>query len=289
MINLNAIPLDYEPRQKILPKLPQYVSSQGYKEPEMSEWQSAFLCGVIKAIRPKKILEVGVAGGGTTAIILQTLEEIGQPYKMHSVDIAEKFYKDKTKATGFLAMFAKENIFGNLRGTHEFYLGRYLPQVIDEIGGDIDFVVLDTIHFLPGEVLDFLAVLPYLTADAVIVLHDVIYNQLSVNHINGHATTILFSAVIAEKFINFIPDEDNSKFRYPNIAAFQINEQTAANIENVFLSLILRWNYFPSEAELITYRKFYRRFYSEELCEIFQEAIDMNAFNFYLAQLAQRK
>lgn len=289
MIKLNAIPLDYEPRQKILPKLPICV-----RGPEMTESESAFLCGLLKKRRPKKFFEVGISGGGTTSIILQALEDIGQPYEMHSTDIAEKFYYDNTKTIGFMATFAKENNliaspYSTLSGTHKFYLGKVLPQVIDEIGGDIEFVILDTIHRIPGESLDFLAVLPYLTADAIVVLHDISLNQLKLQYFNCNATCVLFSAVTAEKFVNFIPDEDNSKFRYPNIAAFQINEQTAANIENVFLSLILRWSYFPSEAELITYRKFYRRFYSEELCEIFQEAIDMNAFNFYLAQLAQRK
>lgn len=109
MIKLNEIALDYEPRKKILPKLPEYVSPKGQREPEMSEFESAFLCGAIKQFRPKKILEVGVAGGATTAIILQALEDLGEPYEMHSVDVSEKFYADKTKSTGFLAMFALKN------------------------------------------------------------------------------------------------------------------------------------------------------------------------------------
>ncbi|MBR1647411.1 MAG: hypothetical protein IJ685_11645 [Selenomonadaceae bacterium] len=58
MIRLNELPLDFEPRRKILPKLPAFDG-----EPEMSEFESAFLCGALKTFRPKKILEVGVAGG----------------------------------------------------------------------------------------------------------------------------------------------------------------------------------------------------------------------------------
>ena len=85
--------------------------------------------------------------------------------------------------------------------------------------------------------------------------------------------------------MNFQPEGE--LFRYPNIAAFQVNEQTRANIENVFLTMILRWSYLPSAAELVLYREHYRRFYSEGLCAIFQEAIDMNAYNFYL--MMQRK
>ena len=287
MIKLNAVPLDYEPRQKILPKLPQYVSPQGYSEPEMSEFESAFLCGMLKTCRPKKILEVGVAGGGTTAIILQTLEDISEPYEMHSIDASATFYRDKTKPSGFMAMVAlQNNLFAppqsTLHGKHEFYLGKFLPQVIDSIGSDIDFVILDTMHIMPGEGLDFLAVLPYLTPDAVVVLHDVTFNQTSVKNVNGHATTALFSAVTAEKFLNFLPD-NNSKFVYPNIAAFKVNEHTRSNIENIFLTMTLRWAYLPSKGEINLYRTHYQRHYPKELCAIFNEAIKMNLYNMVIA------
>lgn len=283
MIHINAIPLDYEPRRKVLPNLPDYVSPKGEREPEMSESQSAFLCGIIKTYRPKKILEVGIAGGATTAIILQALEDLGEPYEMHSVDLKEKFYRDSRFLTGFLAEFAKEKIFGELHGAHKFHLGKVLPQVIDEIGDGIDFVILDTAHSMPGEGLDFLAVLPYLKDNAIIVLHDVIFHQWAFNAPQAIATGILFSAATAEKFLNFLPDDQSDPIRYPNIAAFKINEQTAENIDNVFLSLVLRWSYLPSAQELIIYCQHYRRFYSVELCEIFQEAINMNVYNFWLA------
>ena len=223
-----------------------------------------------------------MAGCATTAIILQTLEDLDEPYEMHSVDLSERFYRQPKLNTGFMAAFAKEKVFGELRGTHEFHLGKVLPQVIDEIGGEIDFMILDTVHSMPGEVLDFLAVLPYLKVGSVVVLHDVSLNQSKVQSLfNSHATTVLFSAVTAEKFLNF---DEQALFRYPNIGAFQINEQTLENIENVFLTMILRWIYMPPEKEIVTYRRHYKRFYSAELCEIFQEAIDMNAYNFWKAQ-----
>ena len=170
-----------------------------------------------------------------------------------------------------------------MSGEHKFHLGKVLPQVIDEIGGEIDFMILDTVHSMPGEVLDFLAVLPYLKIGSVVVLHDVSLNQIPrpYDNFNTHATGVLLSAVTAEKFLNF---DEQALFRYPNIGAFQINEQTLENIENVFLTMILRWIYMPPEKEIVTYRRHYKRFYSAELCEIFQEAIDMNAYNFWKAQ-----
>ena len=287
MIKLNAIPLDYEPRNKILPKLPEWVDSDGNREPEMSEFESAFLCGVLKQFRPKKVLEVGVAAGGSTAIILQALEDLGKPYEMHSLDINAQFYRDKAKPTGFMAAFAKENNLitpqSTLCGEHKFHFGRYLPQVIDKIGGDIDLVILDTRHRMPGEGLDFLAVFPYLKIGSVIVLHDVAYNHIKPQHIDGHATTVLFSAVMASKFLNFVPDDGRSRYVYPNIAAFQINDQTRANIENVFLTMVLRWAYLPLLEEIKLYLNHYQRHYPPELYKIFVEAVKMNLYNMVIA------
>lgn len=54
-----SVSLYDEPRKTILPKLDLPVG-----EPEMSEFESAFLCGMLRSVHPKKILEVGVAGGG---------------------------------------------------------------------------------------------------------------------------------------------------------------------------------------------------------------------------------
>ncbi len=280
MIHLNAIPLDYEPRRKIISKL-SMQNTWNDVFVLMTEFDTAFLCGALKTFRPKKILEVGVAAGGSTAIILQTLEEIGEAYEMHSVDLNPNFlfegYTDRP--VGFVTTYAKEKFFGKMSGTHKFHIGKILPQIIDEIGSGIDFVIIDTVHRLPGEVLDFIAALPYLADNAVVVLHDVSLHQSEAAEEN--ATGVLFGAVTAEKFLSFQPDE--YLFRYPNIAAFKVNEQTAANIENVFLSLILRWNYFPDE-QIKIYRQHYRRFYSDALVEIFQDAIDMNAYNFATAQ-----
>lgn len=274
MIRLNAVPLDYAPRQKILSALSAHGS--GLENLFLTtEFDLAFLCGLLKTFRPRKIVEVGVAAGASTVTMLQALEDSGERYEMHSVDLFARQKVYRNEPTGFLATLAKERIFGTLKGTHEFHFGKILPQVIDEIGGDVDFVFLDTVHRLPGEVLDFLAVLPYLTDDAVVVLHDVALHHRE--NPKDDATGVLFGAVTANKFLNF--QADSELFRYPNIGAFQVNEHTAAYVENVFLSLILRWDYWPTDEQVAVYREHFRRFYADALVEIFQEAVDMNGYN----------
>ena len=192
---------------------------------------------------------------------------------MKSVEISNKFYLDPQKDAGFLAEPIKKSL---QVGEHQFYFGTTLPLVIDEIGNDIDFVILDTMHALPGEILDFLTVLPYLKDNAVVCLHDVSLNQRpGTQFFNAHATALLFSAVTANKILNFIIN-DNINFQYPNIAAFQINSDTIKYIENVFLALILRWIYFPSGKDLKGYAEIISRYYPQELFLIFQKALIMN-------------
>ena len=67
---------------------------------EMSELQLSMLCGLIKEYRPQKIVEVGVAAGGTTAVILNCLSLIELDTWVYSVDLSERYYRDTSKKTG---------------------------------------------------------------------------------------------------------------------------------------------------------------------------------------------
>lgn len=81
--------LMWEPRKEALGKITRVAN-----EPKMSEFESAFVCGIIKEIRPRKILEVGVAAGGTTSIILQCLADLNMgDCEFYSADLNEKYYR----------------------------------------------------------------------------------------------------------------------------------------------------------------------------------------------------
>lgn len=169
--------------------------------------------------------------------------------------------------------------YSEMCGKHFEHYGTIFPLIVDKIGGDVDFVILDTMHSLPGEVLEFLTFLPYLKKDACVVLHDVFWNQINYERFNANATGVLFGAVKADKFLNLIPDNADLIYRYPNIAAFQINEQTMENIADVFLMLAGRWSYFPSRYHLRAYYKILQKHYSPELCDIFKNFIKANYLN----------
>ena len=235
---------------------------------EMTDAQLGFLCGLIRDKQPKKIVEVGVASGGTTLVILQCLKMLELNSSLFSVDLNERLYSDKEKETGYVARNnEKDDRYASLY--HRYLLGKYLPEVLPEIDNGIDFLILDTVHHLPGEVLDFLAALPLLKNGATVVLHDVALQHEKETDNNCFATQILFSCVTAEKYIN-------NKDTYPNIAAFCIGSDTYENANDVFSSLTLTWNYVLSSKETNIYREWYNKFFNERSCRLFEQALEMN-------------
>ena len=54
---------------------------------EMLSDEQGFLCGIIKKVKPKKIVEIGVAEGGTTAVIMNAVSILGLTCEVYSVDL----------------------------------------------------------------------------------------------------------------------------------------------------------------------------------------------------------
>ena len=198
-------------------------------------------------------------------------------YQMHSIDVLTAYWEDTSKPIGFMGEVAKQ-ILGVK--SHSLYRGTILPNIVDKIGGDIDFVVLDTAHLLPGEILDFLVVLPYLKSDAVICLHD-IAEQHYQNKLE-FATGALFASVNANKIINLLP-VDSLSVKWPNIGAFQVTSETKTNILDVVLALSLPWGYLMPPEQMRSYSNAIHKLYDEDVCKIYDEAVKINLLNLIMA------
>lgn len=237
---------------------------------EMTDHESAFLCGVIKKLKPKKILEIGVAAGGSTICIMSCIDKLNLDCEVYSCDLNKDYYRDQTQKTGYLL----DEIEGYLTNIpkHKFYLGDCLPKFIDQIGRDIDMVLIDTVHSLPGEILDFLTCIPYLSPDAVIVLHDLCLNFYGY-YSDAFATKLLFDAVVSdEKYKN---NDISRKENFSNIGMFQVTSDTLKYIENVFSALSISWSYYPGDAMVKQYLDFYKRFYPNNLITLFIQCCNL--------------
>jgi predicted O-methyltransferase YrrM len=162
---------------------------------EMSAQDKYFLNTMLLRCGPTKVLELGVSAGGSSVIILNTLKAMEQA-KLYSIDYLSYWYHDPDKAVGFMV-----DNYPDLKTHWKLYTGDMATGFIEEIGDGIDFVLLDTRHINPGEILDFLIVLPFLKDDATIVFHDTQMHTISDTVSWCITNCTLMSSICGEKFI----------------------------------------------------------------------------------------
>jgi len=124
---------------------------------EMSQDERQFLNAVILRNKPRKLVELGVSSGGSSIVILNAIKDIPNA-RLYSVDLNESWYRSNGKKTGY---FVEK--YSNLKPKWELCTGGFVSQFIDKIGNEIDFCLIDTAHYNPGEIFDFLMILPYYT------------------------------------------------------------------------------------------------------------------------------
>ena len=199
---------------------------------EMHATERAFVTGLLLHYMPRKVLEIGVSSGSGTAIILNAIRGI-EGARLYSIDLFDRYYRDKSKRTGWLV----DEIMPECSGIWTPCLGKDAVEVMPEIGGGIDFLVLDTAHIHPVETLNFLCALPYLRDGAVVVLHDISLHLQKIGYATAsYAGRLLFQTITAEKIV---PAEKYAPCA--NIGAFQVNDDTRKYISDLFLSLYLPW------------------------------------------------
>ncbi len=261
---------EYEEPREILDRM-----SEPYAE--MSTHDHGFLCGLLKKYQPNKVVEIGVCAGGTTGVIMNCLSKIGSNAQMFSIDLCEECYRRSGKKTGFLFDEVKTELSNYFN--HQFILGEYYPAVADQVGDNIDFLILDTVHSLPGEFLDFIAILPYLKDGAIVVLHDVSLNLFDIRIGGSDCNRALLSCVSSEKkYYNFKELEDGC---LPNIGAFVVDESTRNNIMNVIQTMTMSWNYMPNKEELCIYTEHYKKFYDVDCLDLWNRIVTMQKYKKY--------
>ena len=60
---------------------------------------AAFLAGLLAESRPQRLLEIGVASGMSSAIMVEVLKSLEVSFQISGIDTAEKFYLDASYDT----------------------------------------------------------------------------------------------------------------------------------------------------------------------------------------------
>lgn len=234
----------------------------------MSRNERYFINGMVRYLKPLKILEAGVESGGGTAIILNAIQSV-EGAKLYSIDYREKSYHYPDKLTGWLV----DEKFPHLKNNDKWqiYRGGDVSCFLEVIGGDIDMLVLDTVHYHPWETLNFLCILPFMKQkESWVILHDI---TIFVNHNwrNALACRYLFGHVVSDEKISPASDKDKCP---ANIGAFKVSELTAKYIDNLFTSLFIPWKSKVSDKDFADMKKIIEKYYTPMQYKTFCDAFE---------------
>ncbi|MDR1346485.1 MAG: class I SAM-dependent methyltransferase [Bacteroidales bacterium] len=251
---------------------------------EMSGEERQFLNGLILRNKPQKLLELGVSSGGSTVVMLNALHRGGGA--LYSIDYLPWWYKNKKLKTGFAV-----DEYPHLKEQWKLFSGGLALKFMDAIGGDIDFCLIDTMHTNPGEILDFLMVLPWLKDDAIVVFHDTSLHTAG-KMFQWHVTNnLLMSAIVGNKILqgNFNEKTAWANCAFPNIGAIRINESTRENLYALFNLLTIKWYYLPSRTEQFEILEFFGKYYNACFVDKLRKIFDYHNHNFHKYQGIRHK
>lgn len=165
----------------------------------------------------------------------------------------------------------------------KLYRGYDYLDVYEEIGDDIDLIIIDTVHAMPGEFFSFIAALPQLKDGCVVILHDIHLNlvgfsdnNFGMHNIAAYCTGLLFGGVSSnEKWV--------LKSAMSNIGAFTIDDSTRDNIKDIFHILCTSWSYHPFDPDnpfklnLDDYSTYIKENYSSDCYNLYENCLKLQS------------
>lgn len=225
--------------------------------------QREFLNGIIRKYKPTKLLELGVLKGGSSIIILNAIKDIKNSH-LYSIDILD------FKWVGSCV----KNYFPHLKDKWTLFKGNIAAKYLEKIGKNIDLALIDTSHFEPGEILDFLMILPFLKNDAIIIFHDIDSQILSAkgkDMRNEWAPYIIFNIIRGEKFF-----PSGEGIFNKGIGAIKLENNQQRFIHDYCRALGGQWQYFPPEEHIQIVINFFEKYFDTECLNILKESVLFN-------------
>ena len=140
---------------------------------ELRRSEAYFINCLIRKFKPKNCLEIGVANGGSSILILNAIKDITNS-RLISLDLNTQLYTNRFKKTGYRV----NQYFPELTKNWKLFTGQQPHKFLIKLNMKFDFVFLDTVHYAPGEILNFIEILPFLNENAIFVLHDIFFHFL---------------------------------------------------------------------------------------------------------------
>ena len=114
-----------------------------------------FINGIIRKNKLKKCLEIGVALGGSSILILNAIKDMENSLLV-SLDLNREFYQDPSQLTGSRV----NEYFPELAKNWKLFTGDQPHKFLVELNIKFEFLFLDTVHVSAGEIFNFIEALP---------------------------------------------------------------------------------------------------------------------------------
>ena len=235
---------------------------------QMSSEEAQFINGIIRKNKLKNCLEIGVAHGGSSIVILNAIKDIENSVLV-SIDLNKEVYDEPSKLTGYKV---NEN-FPDLAKNWKLYTGDQPHKFLVDLNMKFDFALIDTVHVSPAEIINFIEVLPFLNENAIVVIHDLIWHFWYSNNNKFFPSCIsLIPALFGDKVLIHRKDGD-----MPNMGAVFLYSNQEEHYLDYFLLLMNFWEYIPSEEQINDLRIFIQKYYKDKrYITIFNTAVREN-------------
>jgi hypothetical protein len=216
------------PQEVALGKIPEWVTGH------ISLTDTRFLHNMILREKPDKVLEVGVASGYSTSVLLRALscqhshQAIGTAW-LHSVDLLPHCYFAPERATGS----AVHEIVPVLANRVSFHFGE-TAVAARNFGEVFPLAFVDGNHQNPWPVFDLLAIWPAMKAGSWVILHDIFLPVLE-QGCQSNGPGLLFTLWPGEKLLQ----SPNHETR--NVGAIRLPENQADALSALALLLKFAW------------------------------------------------
>lgn len=134
---------------------------------EITKEEAKALARELCSASAKTAIEIGVASGFSSAVILSCMRRNSAGAKLYAFDLAEQCYFDPSKKTGQ----AVRDILGNEENYH--LTTGVTSADIDSAPEPVDFVFIDAGHRHPWPTMDLLSLHRFIKPGGLIGLHDV--------------------------------------------------------------------------------------------------------------------
>jgi len=232
----------------------------------LGDSQAYFINGLIRKFKPKNCLEIGVADGGSSILILNAIKDIPDS-SLISLDLNTQLYHNPSIKTGYRV----NKYFPELIKNWKLLTGQQPHKFLIKLKKKFDFVFLDTAHSAPGEILNFIELLPFLNENAIFVLHDILWHFFS--KVKFYPSNVyLYPVIYGDKIL--LKNKDGS---IGNIGAIFLYNNQEKHYLDYFLLLLSFWEYIPKDKEIDELRLFIKKFYKKDIyLKIFDTAVIKN-------------